>query len=401
MPTIDETVAAIVAAPTWEARIAALRQVPANHGTNDYQAVYAQVARRLYVPHLSPDFAYVHLTSGYELERFQAPYARLAELTDRFSAVDVGTLTSAIARDPTVLLPLRLITGLTATEFAACTRVVAEDLGGEALSASKVTSMERAGSRTSHGEARVAATTADRLVRRVLFDEPAADLQLKQDKPDTADGWESVRRFAVEGVPYVVLLHQRHYGGAFRQVLDATSTLRGNSIETAVEDLFGRSGVPYVRTGAHNQGEIEERFGVQVHPAPDFVTFDQAGTLRAMLECKGANDGGTARDKALRFRTLAEESQRLGGVPLVAVLGGLGWTRVNDTLGPVVRYCDGRVFSVGNLEEMLTVAPFPQLVDLVDAAPGQAERPAAGRRGPTLPGHRPPGTDQPLPGFDA
>ena len=73
-----------------------------------------------------------------------------------------------------------------------------------------------------------------------------------------------------------------------------------------------------------------------------------------MLECKLTNDGGTARDKALRYGRLREESVRLGGIPLLAVLGGLGWTRVNDTLGPVVRDCDGRVFSVSNLPEMLT-----------------------------------------------
>lgn len=71
--------------------------------------------------------------------------------------------------------------------------------------------------------------------------------------------------------------------------------------------------------------------------APDFVVYDQNDGLRAMLECKGANDGGTARDKALRFAKLREESVRLNGTPLFVVLGGLGWTRVNDTLGPVVR----------------------------------------------------------------
>jgi hypothetical protein len=81
-----------------------------------------------------------------------------------------------------------------------------------------------------------------------------------------------------------------------------------------------------------------------------------------MLECKLTNDGDTARDKALRFERLRDEVIRLGGVPLIAVLGGLGWTRVNDTLGPVVRDCDGRVFSVSNLPEMLTVSPFPMLL---------------------------------------
>ena len=99
-----------------------------------------------------------------------------------------------------------------------------------------------------------------------------------------------------------------------------------------------------------------------VRPAPDFVVYDSSDNLRAMLECKAANDGGTARDKALRFERLRAESVRLGGVPLVAVLGGLGWTRVNDTLGPVIRDCDGRVFSVSNLSEMLTVSPFPMLL---------------------------------------
>ncbi len=90
--------------------------------------------------------------------------------------------------------------------------------------------------------------------------------------------------------------------------------------------------------------------------------FDKNGVLRAVLECKAANDGGTARDKAARFRSLRSEATRLGGVPLFAVLGGIGWARTSDALGPVVRDTDGRVFSISNLKEMLTVEPFPSLV---------------------------------------
>lgn len=366
MPTIEETVAAIVGAPSWDARVNAIRRVPAEHGTNDWQTIFADLARQLYVPHLTPDFAYVHANAAYSLATFQVAFARLSVLTAAFTTIEVENLAAAIRREPAVLLPLRVMTGLTSGEFAASTGLVAEELGAVPLSPGKVTSMERTGSRTTDEEARVAAITVDRLIRRALFDEPPADLFLKQDKPDTERGWDSVRQFAHHGVPYDVFLHQRHYGGAFRQLLDATSSLRGNLIESAVEDLFNANGISYIRTGTHNQGEIADRFGVQVHPAPDFVVFDNSEALRAMLECKGANDGGTARDKALRFRTLNDESQRLGGVPLVAVLGGLGWTRVNDTLGPVIRFCDGRVFSVGNLPELLTVSPFPSLVDRVD-----------------------------------
>lgn len=53
---------------------------------------------------------------------------------------------------------------------------------------------------------------------------------------------------------------------------------------------------------------------------------------------------------------------RLGGIPLFAVLAGLGWTRTSDALGPVVREADGRVFTIPTLREMLTVQPFPGLV---------------------------------------
>ena len=81
-----------------------------------------------------------------------------------------------------------------------------------------------------------------------------------------------------------------------------------------------------------------------------------------MLECKGTNNGGTARDKALRFERLRAEAIRLNGTPLFAVLSGIGWARVNDALAPVLRDTEGRVFTISTLETMLNVAPFPSLV---------------------------------------
>lgn len=65
--------------------------------------------------------------------------------------------------------------------------------------------------------------------------------------------------------------------------------------------------------------------------------------------------------KAARFGVLREEAIRLGGIPVVAVVDGLGWERLNDALGPVVRDCDGRVFTLQTLPEMLEVEPFPAL----------------------------------------
>jgi hypothetical protein len=355
-----ETVWNIVNAPTWDQRVARVRQIPARHGTDAHSGIYAELARQLYVAHLAPDYAYVPVEEFYELPYFDAAYAKAIEATAGFTRVAVADLAEAILAEPTVLLPLRVITGLLRNEFAGATKIVGE--GVRSLSASKVDSMERAGTSVSSDQAWLAAEAIDQIMRGTLFGRPPGDLKSKQDKPDTADGWTSVRQFVEGGVPYGVFLHQRHYGGAFRQLLDATSELRGGLIEDAVEALFSEHGVRYIRTGSHNQAEIVGRFEVHVQPAPDFVVFDEAENLRAMLECKGANDGGTARDKALRFERLHDEAVRLGGIPLIAVLGGLGWTRVNDTLGPVIRDCDGRVFSVSNLREMLTVAPFTSLV---------------------------------------
>jgi len=120
----------------------------------------------------------------------------------------------------------------------------------------------------------------------------------------------------------------------------------------------------FMRTIFMDEGEIAARFEVRVTPAPDFVIFDKVETLRAILECKQANDGGTARDKAGRFANLRREATRLGGIPVIAVLGGIGWARVNDALGPVVRDTDGRVFTLSTLSEMLEVTPFPTLIGL-------------------------------------
>jgi hypothetical protein len=223
--------------------------------------------------------------------------------------------------------------------------------------------MTPAARRAREGKARTAARTICAAMDGQLFGPPPPRHRSKQTKPDTDHGWDSVREYAEHRVPLRVFLHQRHYGGAFRQVLDAVSSRRGDLIEDAVEDLFRSFDVSFIRTGSHNQGDIEKRFEITVAPTPDFVVFDPIDdSLKAMLECKGANDGGTARDKALRFGTLRAESNRLGGVPLFAVLGGIGWARINDALGPVVRDTDGRVFTLSTLGSMIEVTPFPSLI---------------------------------------
>lgn len=325
MVTTDETVQSVVSADTWDQRVALIRLIPQRHGTAEHTAIFAAIARSLYVPHLAPDFAYVHRRPFYERDYFEEVYTAAVIATDGFQDVDVDSLAATIKGNPRTLLVFRTIMGLTKEEFAHSTTLAGEPLDLSPLSAGKVDSMEKRGTPVSDAQARMAAETLSRIIEGDLFGDPVGDLKSKQEKPDTDRGWETVRVYVDQGVPYSLFLHQRHVGGAFGQLLNATSSLRGDLIEEAVEALFSDAGVPYIRTGSHNQAEIAERFEVTVTPAPDFVVFDGSGSLRAMLECKGTNNGGTARDKALRFERLRDEAMRLGGIPLLGVLGGMGW----------------------------------------------------------------------------
>lgn len=365
MASVNETVEAIVQAPTWDQRVAQIRLVSQRHGTAEHSLIFAEVAREAYVPHLAPDFAYIHEAPFYEAPYFRAAYVAAATATSDFTVFDETTLSTTITDDPRTLLVFRTILGLAKAEFAQATVLVAEAAERAGVSARKIDSMERNGATATPAQATTIAQTLTQIMDGSLFGDPGGGLRSKQAKFDTENGWSSASNLATTGVPYADFLHQRHYGGAYRQVLDATSTKRGNLIEDAVEQLFLSAGVPYIRTGAHDQAEIARRFELQVQPAPDFVIFDDSGSLRGILECKLVNDGGTARDKALRFERLRGESIRLGGIPLFAVLSGMGWTRVNDTLGPVVRDTEGRVFTLATLGEILTVAPLPTLVNTV------------------------------------
>lgn len=322
--------------------------------------MYAAVADRLYRPYLSSAFAFVPVREDYEPEAFAQAYRAASEGTLGFTEVDVDRLAAVLVGAPETALVYRTIVGYTANELSVAIREIARASGEKGLSAARLKAMEH-GSRVSPRAARLLAETIDRLISRSLWADAPEGLKTKLDKVDTAEGWRSVRRLAADGVPYGAFLHQRHVGGSFRQLLDAASEQRGEMLEVAVEDLLSEHDVPFVRTGASNQGEIAARFNVTVRPAPDFVLFEPPDALRALLECKLTNDGGTARDKANRFESLRTEAMRLGGIPVFAILDGLGWERLNDALGPVVAHCDGRVFTLETLPDLLEVQPFPGL----------------------------------------
>jgi hypothetical protein len=358
---VKAAIAEISSADNWNRRVTLIRQIPERFGTAQHQDIFSAIAEAVYVAQLAPDFAYIHWRDDYELQRIETAYADAHALTDGFATISVEDLARTIKAQPPTLRIFRLLLGFTTQEFAESTAIPAAASGAKPLSNGSIKAIEN-GRPCKEGAAVMAAAVIDQAMRGVLFADAGGDVRSKINKPDTVAGWATVQKFAATGVPFPVFLHQRHYGGAFRQLLDATSTQRGDILEDAVEELFTNRGVQFVRTGAHNQAEVAARFGITIRPAPDFVVHDEDDTVRAILECKQANDGGTARDKAARFRALRAEAMRLGGIPVIAVLAGLGWRRTADALGPVVQATDGRVFTIQSLDAMLTVEPFPGLL---------------------------------------
>ncbi len=358
---IEEIVEAVASAKSWDRRVAAIRKIPEEFGSTQQLDAHSEVARNFYVPTLAPDFAYMHWRPEYEIKRVEEAYNLAYRCSNKFRKVDVSALETILRKEPTTILIFRLLLGFTPSEFAQSTKSAAEQLKARAVTSTNIKRME-AGGKPEPNTARLCAITIDLGMRARLFPKPTGNLRSKLEKPDTKDGWKSVRNYVDNGVPFPMFLHQRHYGGAFNQILNATSTARGNILEDAVDALFQSAGLLYVRTSSGNQKEISRRFGITVKPTPDFVVFDRSDTARAMLECKGANDGGTARDKAARFSELRNESQRLNGIPVFAVLAGMGWARTRDALGPVIRDTDGRTFTLATLQHLVAVQPFPQLI---------------------------------------
>ena len=73
-----EAVAAGIAAAAWNARVALVRKIPEEFGKAQHQAVYAAVAKAVYVSELAPDFAYVHWRDEYELKPIERAYEKAA-----------------------------------------------------------------------------------------------------------------------------------------------------------------------------------------------------------------------------------------------------------------------------------------------------------------------------------
>ena len=142
MASPEEIAQQVASAPTWNSRVGLIRRVPEDFGLAQHQAVYARIAEQVYVPHLKPDFAYIHWRPEYELPAVERAYEAAHEETDGFTAVRRPDLVRAIRKRPLGLQAFRLLLGLTQAEFAEASAVAAEEQNLTPVSKGPVASIE-------------------------------------------------------------------------------------------------------------------------------------------------------------------------------------------------------------------------------------------------------------------
>ena len=304
-------------------------------------------------------------------ESFTQAYGALAAGTSDFTDVTAASLESVLLSAPEALAPLRMILGLTHNELAVAMKLTQPDAR---ISGDKLKKFERSPpSQTPPDErnklaALIAATSRAVMNREILPVPPTASryFHSKLDKRDTTDGWTSVQRDA-RGVPYSALLYQRYVGGVWRQVQDAYSEVKGDAVlEYPLRDLLDTHGISYHRTrrGASGAKETVELYGMS--PGPDFVIPDESPTL--VVESKVAEDGGTARDKAARIRTMTSAARERSLKPCV-LIDGKGWIERTAALLDVIVATEGRTYTLATLDHILQLPEIQSILPEHDRSP--------------------------------
>jgi hypothetical protein len=295
---------------------------------------------------------------------FTEAYELLAERTHNFTDISANTLSSCLEADPRSLVPLRMIIGFTHNEMAVAMRLVAPDV---AISGGRLKIFERTPvptkPRSNRKQMISIAAHALRAVMEgeILFvpEEAAANFHSKLDKTDTKSGWTSVSRSATDGVPYSALLYQRYVGGAWRQVQDAYSEVKGDALlELPLTHMLTEESIPFYRSPQGASGARATAALFDLNPGPDFILPPTSPTV--VIESKIGEDGGTVRDKASRIRNLADAAHARGLIAC-AVVDGKGWRERPNAMVDVVLATEGRTYTLSTMKFLLQIPEISSL----------------------------------------
>jgi hypothetical protein len=308
-----------------------------------------KLIRPTYESRLTPQFHAVPWgASLHEREAFRAAYESARRLTDGFNKTTEAELLAALEAEPTTLIVFRLILGYTTAEL-----VSALELVEVATSKTVIEAIEKGQGAMSDARHELLAGIAKAVtgvIKRELFalDEslPEEDFRSRLDKIDTREGWASVQRAASGGIDYGDLLYERYVDGPWLAVRAAYSEKKGRLIEDAVAKVLTDAKI------AFDQNPEKLVSSGLLPSKPDFV-LPNVEAPEVTLEAKGADDGGTARDKAARIAAVASRATEHGWTPL-AVIDGNGWKR-RDALVQTLEATHGLTFSLENVKLILDV----------------------------------------------
>jgi hypothetical protein len=306
--------------------------------------------RPVYESRLAPQFHAVPWgASLYERDALRSVYRSARQLTDGFTKTNDAELLAALETEPRTLIVFRLILGYTIAELASALQLLDVDGATRAT----IDALEHGrGTLTPARRAVLAgvAKAVTQVIERELFalDDalPPEDFRSRLDKIDTEEGWLSVQKAAAGGVDYADLLYERYVDGPWLAVRAAYSEKKGRLIEDAVAELLTEAEIGFDQAPDElvRQGLLPSK--------PDFV-LPSVEAPQVTLEAKGADDGGTARDKAARIAAVATAARAQGWTSL-AVIDGNGWKR-RDALVQTLDATHGLTFSLANLVMILDV----------------------------------------------
>lgn len=286
----------------------------------------------------------------YNEEAFRTVFAEVSRLTHGFSQTSPEKIAEVLKDFPPSLLVFRLVAALTLDEISILLSVqrgieISKDLMRDLEMGRTVGDRPRqrwVEIADPLGEVLASAVGGDLLALPEILN--STEFKTRKQRPDTINGWQSVKHMANRGVEYWVLLYQRYVGGFFRQAMDASSSIKGDILEGALTRLFAEHRIPFYRTKPREKLPNWEQ-------APDFLLPDEKKPS-LVVEAKLAEDGGTARDKAARIERLCREAKSKGIVP-IAVIDGKGFYRINDVTAPILRNTEGETYTLKTIERIL------------------------------------------------
>jgi len=315
------------------------------------RALFENTVRR-YQSKLTPQYHVIPWSEIImEADDFTEIFDRTVGVVGGFARLDVAGVRKALAAYPGSLMVFRLILGYTWDDLAD----VLNSKLGVALSKEKIRQIEQAKKlddvrgKLPEGALDALAEAIDGIVcGRLMALPPDLDedrFRTRRQKLDTRNGWVSVAGCVEGGVTFGELLYERYTGRPFAYVRDALSEKKGDILEDALEALFRREAISFVRVTGNQAPGFEQ--------APDYLLPNMENPTVA-VEAKLAEDGGTARDKASRIERLKNTCRRRD-ILLMALVDGRGFRRFNDVMLPIVLHTEGHTYTLETLEEILLV----------------------------------------------